>query len=103
VYHDWFYFENPSSTSAHTIENTNTNTLIIIIGVLCKTPINVAGVMIENNNDIVALKTMVKNADSLSAMLTAMIGLIRVWKMFFIWFCLGVSEHKKAPLKIEQG
>jgi hypothetical protein len=29
--------------------------------------------------------------------------LISVWKMFFIWFCLGVSEHKKAPLKIEQG
>jgi hypothetical protein len=48
------------------------------MGLLYKIPVNVAGVMIENNNDIVALKTMVKNADSLSAMLTAMMGLISV-------------------------
>ena len=85
------------------MENTNTKVLNIINGVLYKISTNVAGVMIENNNDIVALKTRATNADSLSTMLTVMMGLISVSKIFFIWFLFGVSEHKKAPLNREQG
>ena len=66
------------------MENTNTKALKIINGVLYKISTNVAGVMIENNKDIVALKTRAMNADSLSTMLTVMMGLISVSKIFFI-------------------
>lgn len=66
------------------MENTNTKALNIINGVLYKISTNVAGVMIENNKDIVALKTRAINADSLSTMLTVMMGLISVSKIFFI-------------------
>lgn len=88
------------------IENTNTIALIKIMGLLYKTPKNVAGVMIENINDIVVLKRIVKNADSISTVLTMITGLIRILKMFFIMILIilfGVSEHKKAPLNKEQG
>ena len=74
------------------MENTNTKALNIINGVLYKISTNVAGVMIENNKDIVALKTRATNADSLSTMLTVMMGLISVSKIFFIWFSLFLKS-----------
>jgi hypothetical protein len=59
--------------------------------------------MVEIKRDTIRLNRMPASAAIASTMLTTIMGLSNVWKMFFIWFCLGVSEHKKASLNKEQG